>query len=916
MHKDPQGLLVDRLGLGDKCAPGKCGRSKSHEQPEGSKNPWLSLLMKEMHITGRTGLLVGLLICGAVSSGLKGDTVHSNLSSGIIRWSQAKVPVNGFTANACLTGLSNDVLIVAGGGKKSVAFPWSGNFHASTDVFIVQRIEDGHYQCSVGESLEYPLAYGCSVSFDGGVIVIGGSDGKRCHSDVLMLTWDPDKQVLMTKSLPPLPRPKAFMAATLVDHVVYVAGGLTTLNQPRATGDLWALDLTRLHTADCHWYELPSWPGSERIMPVAITQDSGHGDRLYLFGGCQIGFDAKGQSTVTALKDAYSFDPVGRKWAKRGDAPSSILSRPAAVVGQSHVFLFGSSDEDHSGRVLDEGPCSLTQDVLVYHTITDTWRSGGTMPFRATSSQAVPWKNKFIVLACAPSSGEWAAAIWEGRVPQGTGRFGTANYVVLASYLSILAIMGFYFARRTKSTTDFFLGGRRIPWWAAGLSIFGTQLSAITFMATPAKVYASDWHYFLTIMFILPVATPIVVFIFIPFYRRLNVTTAYEYLERRFNLTVRQFASLVYVLLQVGRMAIVVFLPALTLSAVTGINIQLCILIMGILCVLYTMMGGIAAVIWTDVLQVVTLLGAAIFCFVLIVSHLDGGFHEFISVGRADAKFALAYLEWDFTKASLIVVLSTAIFAAAPYISDQTVIQRYLTTKNEKLAARSMWLNGILCVPATILFFAVGTALYVYYKSYPGQLDPQMSNDSVFPWFIVQTLPPGVSGLAIAGVFAAAMSSLDSSINSSVTAIITDFIQRFKPTLSDRFYLKLARILTVVLGLAGTGVALLMAGQDIKSLWDQFTKIMQLLFGGLAGLFILGALTHRAHGTGVLVGSIGTALVLYYVQSYTPLHFFLYGAIGIVSSVTLGYLVSLLIPHDRGDLTGLTIYSLFTRKIS
>ena len=189
--------------------------------------------------------------------------------------------------------------------------------------------------------------------------------------------------------------------------------------------------------------------------------------------------------------------------------------------------------------------------------------------------------------------------------------FGAVNYTVLVVYLLVLAGMGVYFARREKTTEDFFLGGRRVPWWAAGISIFGTQLSAITFMAIPAKSFATDWVYFLVNLGIVLMA-PVVVFAYLPFFRRLNVTTAYEYLEHRFNLPIRLFGAASFVVFQLGRMGIVLLLPALALAAVTGMDVRACIVVMGVLCTLYTVLGGIEAVIWTDVLQVVVLFGGAL----------------------------------------------------------------------------------------------------------------------------------------------------------------------------------------------------------------------------------------------------------------------------------------------------------------
>jgi Na+/proline symporter len=195
------------------------------------------------------------------------------------------------------------------------------------------------------------------------------------------------------------------------------------------------------------------------------------------------------------------------------------------------------------------------------------------------------------------------------------------------------------------------------------------------------------------------------------------------------------------------------------------------------------------------------------------------------------------------------------------------------------------------------VFFGLGTGLYAFYKSHPDLLNINLTNDAIFPWFISQQLPVGVSGLVIAGLFAAAMSSLDSSMNSVSTALVTDFYRRFKRTVSEVFCLRLARWLTILMGAIGTGTALLMVTFQIQSLWDFFFKLLGLLGGSLAGIFALGVFTKKTHGVGTLVGALCSALILYFVQSFTKVHFFLYAAVGIISCFVIGYLISIIFPQ-------------------
>ena len=500
----------------------------------------------------------------------------------------------------------------------------------------------------------------------------------------------------------------------------------------------------------------------------------------------------------------------------------------------------------------------------------------------------------------------------ETTVP--TAPFGVFDWIVLVLYLLVLVGMGYYFSRRGTSTDDFFLAGGRIPGWAAGLSIYGTSLSALTFMATPAKVYATNWVYIMINVCELLVA-PIIIFYYLPFFRRLQVTSAYEYLGKRFNVATRWFGSLFFCFFQLGRMGIVVALPSIALATVTGVNVYLCILIIGLLATLYTTLGGIEAVVWTDVLQVFVLLGGALFSIGIILVEV-GGVSEFMSVARANDKFHMFNWTWDYTTTAVWVVLFGNLFAKlVPFTADQTIVQRYMTTDSEEEAARSIWTAALLAVPGAVIFFSIGTALFVFYETYPGLLASNLETDAIFPFFIAQQLPAGIAGLVIAGLFAASMSSLDSSMNSIATVVVTDFYRLRRPDAPDRTRLRIARGLTLLLGVMGTTLALVIAFFPVESLWDIYLEIIGLLGGSIAGLFALGIFTKRASGNGALVGAVTSAALLFAVRGFTEVHFFLYAGIAILSCVLVGYLVSLLVPTGpEKSLDGLTLYTMGPRR--
>lgn len=482
--------------------------------------------------------------------------------------------------------------------------------------------------------------------------------------------------------------------------------------------------------------------------------------------------------------------------------------------------------------------------------------------------------------------------------------FSWADIIVIILYFAALLCIGVFFSKRQKNANDYFKGGERIPWWAAGLSLFGTALSAITFMAIPAKAFSTDWSYMLFNVGIVLVA-PVIMFIFIPFFRKLDITTAYQYLEIRFNSLIRVICSLAFIIFQVGRMGVVLFLPAIAINIVTGFNIFLCIALMGVFSILYTRMGGIEAVVWTDALQVVILLGGAIFAIFHIVAHIPGGWSETMTIAIDCSKLNLGDCSFDFTNPTVWTVLIATCFTnLTMYGTDQSMVQRYLTTSSKKAAQKSVLTNALLTIPATIIFFFIGTVLFVFYKTYPTELSPAMENvDAVFPYYIYTKLPKGLIGLLISGIFAAAMSTLSGSMNSAATAFEVDIRPKLFPksvmaTGADdkRWELKRAKRTTMIIGVLSLLFAFLMATWDINSLWDEFNTILGLILGSMGGLFFLGMVTKRANAKGALIGMVVSIIVQALVARYTPVYLLLYTTVGFVTCFVVGYVASLFFP--------------------
>jgi len=474
--------------------------------------------------------------------------------------------------------------------------------------------------------------------------------------------------------------------------------------------------------------------------------------------------------------------------------------------------------------------------------------------------------------------------------------FGLVNYAVLFIYLIGMLGVGYFFMRRGGGgTDDFFKGGQRIPWWAAGISIFATTLSSITFLSIPAKSYATDWRMLIFNMTILLIA-PIVVRYYLPFFRKLSVASAYQYLEMRFNRAVRFFASAMFCLFMVTRIAIVLFLPSLALHAVTGMDVYFCILMMGLITMSYCTMGGVKAVIWGDVIQGFVLVFGALLALVFMVIGTEGGLDGFFTTATADGKFRTFDFDFNWAQPVFWVTLIGGMAnQLITYTSDQSVIQRYMTVKDQKSAARGIWLNGIITIPVTILFFLLGTGLYTFYKSNPAHLDISIRNqDAIFPHFMVNELPIGLAGLLIAAVFSAAMSTLSANINSVSTAVTEDFFQRLHGNLTEKTRMRIARISGVIVGLIGTGFALGLATWDIKSLWDQFNVFLGLLTSGLGGLFLMGIFTKRINGAAAMTGLLASIVLLLVLRSYTQVSFLLFGFIGLTTSFVIGWICSYL----------------------
>ena len=496
-------------------------------------------------------------------------------------------------------------------------------------------------------------------------------------------------------------------------------------------------------------------------------------------------------------------------------------------------------------------------------------------------------------------------------------RFWDLTAIVI--FLAGMAGMGLWFARKNSSTEAYFLGNRSFPGWAVGISMLGTSISSVTFLALPAAAYILDYRQAVPNM-ALPLVAVIAVFFFIPLFRQGNMTSAFEYLEKRYGILVRAYAALSFLVLQLVRLAVILYLVAIPVEGMLGIPILWVIVVGGLVVSLYTVFGGIEAVVWTDVVQTFILLGGGLVCLGLMVWEIPGGIGRVIDLGVEYHKFGLGPVKFDLNERTFFAVLLLGLVNFTnEYASNQNVVQRYIASKSLREARKATLICMFMSVPTWMSFFFLGSCLFAFYHVFPEPAVAAMAADEVLPHFILTKTPPFVGGLIIAACLAAAMSSQSSSINAISTICTVDFFKRFGRPRSDREYLTIAKLT------AGVASLLMIAGAIVicyipKESINDFSLIIGSLFGGgVLSIFLLGFFTTRVGYRAVLLGT-GVALACnVYLMLNTfgwlpealklPVHS--YWTTIIVNAVLLpvGYGAALFWPNRR-NLNHLTVWAM------
>jgi SSS family solute:Na+ symporter len=493
--------------------------------------------------------------------------------------------------------------------------------------------------------------------------------------------------------------------------------------------------------------------------------------------------------------------------------------------------------------------------------------------------------------------------------------------ILVLYFIGVLA-MGFYFATKSKTTEEYFVAGRSYKGWVLGISMMSTTISSITFLAFPAAAFALDWR--LAVNYITwPVGMIFAVILFIPFFRHGKATTAFEYLEDRYGSLACLYGVVSFIVMELMRLGMVLYLVGLAVCSLTGLPLNLVIIIVGLIIASYTVIGGFEGVIWTDVIQAFILWIGGIACIILIIVDLPGGLSQIIDIGAENGKFYMGSMSFDLGQRTFWTMFILGVVASiGNFTTSQHVVQRYIAAESTREARKSAIIGALVSVPTWLTFFFIGTALWVYYHVNPDPAVAAMKADKVFPYFILHNFPVGLTGIVLAGVFSAAMSSLDSSINALSTVTITNVVRKYlAPGRDEKYYLKWARIIGCACGGIMIGGAILFGMLPyLESVVNLQTIIFSIFGGAFISFFLLGFLTTRVHYTATMVALVVSIIVniflalnsLGWLPSSLQISVHAYWVSTIVNTcfIIVAYITSLIWGKQKKNLTGLTVWTI------
>jgi SSS family transporter len=471
-------------------------------------------------------------------------------------------------------------------------------------------------------------------------------------------------------------------------------------------------------------------------------------------------------------------------------------------------------------------------------------------------------------------------------------RFSVSEWAVVAIYVVAVTSIGSLFYRRRSSAADFFLGGRSMSALPVAISLVAADMSAISYLGLPAWAAQFNLQLF-WVSASYAVAVPVVMYVFLPFYMRLKLYTGYEYLERRFDLKTRLAASGLFLLMRGSHVALAIYAPALVLSILTGLPMYISVLIIGVFTTLYTSLGGMKAVIWTDVLQFSVLISGVLAVFWLSVARMPGGIMAAYHTASTGGHLQLFDFSLDPRRMTAFwpAMIGGSVMTLSTLGTDQAYLQRYFTTTSLSEGRRSVLFDMIIVLPVAAILYLLGTVLYAFYHAYPGRLLGLPNPDAILPYFVMNEIAGVFAGLVIASIFASSMAVMSAGINALTTATTVDFYQRWlRPGRAESHYVRVGRWGTVGWGAACT-LGALYAGR-LGPLGNAFNKMNAFIGGPILGVFLLGMLTRRAKGTAAVIGgAVGFAIVSW-INWNTSISIFYHALIGFVITFGLGYALS------------------------
>lgn len=487
--------------------------------------------------------------------------------------------------------------------------------------------------------------------------------------------------------------------------------------------------------------------------------------------------------------------------------------------------------------------------------------------------------------------------------------FTNIDLIILIVYLAAVLYAGLHFSKKEMKGKEYFKGDGTVPWWVTSVSIFATLLSPISFLSLAGNSYAGTWIMWFAHLGML-IAIPFTIRFFLPIYSKLGIDTAYHYLEIRFRSKgLRILGAIMFIVYQVGRMSIIMYLPCMVLSKLMGVNVNILIIIMGIIAIIYSYTGGLKSVLWTDFIQGSVLLIGVTFGLVFLVAHINGGLPAIFEQLGSGSKFLSPdqpIFDANILRDSVfLLIVGAGLNTMGSYVSSQDIVQRFTTTTDTKKLNKMMVANGCLSIFIATVFYLIGTGLYVFYQVQGNPLPPAAQQDQIFASWIAFQLPVGITGLLLAAIYAAAQSTLSTGLNSVASSWTLDIQARInKSELSFEKQTKIGQRVSLLVGIFAIVIAMVLANGGVKSAYEWFNGFMGLVLGILVGTFILGAFTKVANKFGATLAFIASSGVMIYIKYFVDpakVSFWSYSIISIAVSLVVGLIASIAWRKIKGD---------------